>query len=162
MPPYNNLHAQLIDRTTGKSVSSGVVITYETAADAAGSINSSSWKKTNFWDWVMALFGVQLQKDVGLAGNPVQSATPAAMSYDAANGYWKAEGIPAVPFDDSGKVNYYPMVKVVATDASGRVLASTRTVLPVSDEMTCVRCHASNPRDPAAQPTAGWVNDPDP
>lgn len=161
LPPYNNLHAQVIDRTTGKAVRSGVVLTYEAVADSAGSVNSTSWQKTNFWDWVSSIFGVQLLKDVGLAGNPVQGSTASGMSFDAANGYWKADGIPAVPYDDSGKANYYPMVKVVAKDASGTILATTKTVLPVSDEMTCAKCHASNTGDPAAQPSAGWVRDPD-
>ena len=32
-------------------------------------------------------------------------------------------------------------------------------VLPVSDEMDCSKCHASN-TVAAAQPAAGWVNDP--
>ena len=162
LPPYNNLHAQLIDRTTGTPVTSGVVLTYEAAADTAGSINTSSSRKTNFWDWVSLLFGVQPAKDIGLAGNPVQSKTPAVMTYDAAQGYWKAEGIPAVPYDDAGNTNYYPIVKLVAKDASGNILAVTKTVLPVSDEMTCVRCHASDTGDPAALPAAGWVHDPSP
>ncbi len=162
LPPYNNLHAQLIDRSTGKAVTSGVVLTYEAAADTAGSINTSSWRKTNFWDFVFSLFGASPAKDVGLTGNPVQSGTPAAMSFDAANGYWKAEGMPAVPYDDAGNANYYPMVKVTAKDASGTVLATTRNVLPVSDEMSCVHCHASDTGDPAAQPAAGWVHDPNP
>jgi hypothetical protein len=39
LPPYNNLHAQLIDRTSGRAVTSGVTITYEAAADSTGSIN---------------------------------------------------------------------------------------------------------------------------
>jgi hypothetical protein len=162
LPPYNNLHAQLIYRPEGRAVTSGVRITYEATADTAGSINSSSWQKTNFWDWALSIFGASLPKDVGLTGNPVPRAIPAAMIFDAAAGYWKAEGIPVVPYDDTGKANYYPMVKVVATDTSGRVLASTKAVLPISDEMTCVQCHASDTGDPAAQPEAGWVSDPNP
>jgi hypothetical protein len=41
----------------------------------------------------------------------------------------------------SYRKNYYPMAKVVAKDANGTILASTQTVLPVSDEMTCIGCH---------------------
>lgn len=52
------------------------------------------------------------------------------------------------------------MVEVVAKDLSGNVLASTQTVLPVSDEMTCKACHSSFSGD-AAKPTDGWVDDPD-
>ena len=165
LPPYNNLRAQLVNDASGApvtTVTTGVTITYEAVGDPSGSINTTSWQKTSFWDWVPTIFGVNPANDVGLAGNPVQSLTPAQMTFDIANGYWKADGIPAVSYDNAGKTNYYPMVKVVARDAAGNVLAVTRTVLPVSDEMTCRQCHTSNTGDPAAQPIAGWVNDPNP
>jgi hypothetical protein len=110
----------------------------------------------------MALFGVNPGVNIGLAGNPAQSLTPAALTYHAVAGFWKAEGIPIVPHDDAGIQNTYPMVKVVARAVDGTVLATTYIVLPVSEEMTCVRCHSSGTGDPAAQPVAGWVNDPVP
>jgi hypothetical protein len=91
--------------------------------------------------------------------NPTASLTPASMQYNTAHGWWEAEGIPITPYDDKGNKNYYPMVKVVAKDNSGTVLASTKVVLPVSDEMTCKACHASSSNYLAAKPTAGWVND---
>lgn len=162
LPPYNNLHAQLVDRTTGKLVSAGVSLTYEADEDARGSINTSSSTKTNFWDWAFPLFGIHIEKDIGLAGNPVQSRTPAPLTFDAEKGYWKAEGIPVAPYDDAKKMNYYPMVKVVAKDVRGTILATTRTVLPISDEMTCKGCHASNIQNPSARPLTGWVNDANP
>ncbi|HMK55225.1 MAG TPA: hypothetical protein VK448_01150 [Dissulfurispiraceae bacterium] len=161
LPPYNNLHAQLSDRFTGKLITSNVTITYEATKDTTGSINSTSIGKTNFWDWVKSLFGVSPSPDMGLAGNPVQNMIPAKMSYDSVNGYWKAEGIPATPYNDSGNANYYPMVKVVAKDRYGNIIATTKTVLPVSDEITCVHCHASGTGDPMAQPSPDWVYDPD-
>ena len=49
LPPYNNLNAQLVNASTGKAVTSGVTLTYESVADASGSINTSSAGKTNFW-----------------------------------------------------------------------------------------------------------------
>jgi hypothetical protein len=162
LPPYNNLHAQLVDRTTGKLLSTDVTLTFEADEDTRGSMNTSSSTKTNFWDWAFSLFGVNLQKDTGLTGNPVQNRTPAPLIYDAVNGYWKAEGIPVTPYDDDKKVNYYPMVKVVAKDIRGTILATTRTVLPVSDEMTCKSCHSSNSGASIARPSAGWVNDANP
>ena len=66
------------------------------------------------------------------------------------------------PYDDRGLKNFYPMVKVLAKDASGNVLATARTVLPVSDEMNCKACHASSSVSSAAKPAAGWLNDSDP
>ena len=162
LPPYNNLHAQLIDRLTGKPVTSGVTLTYQATTDTRGSINTTSKGKTNFWEWVYSLFGVQLKENMGLAGNPVQGLKPAPMKYDQVAGFWKADGIPTIPYDDKGNSNYYSMVKIVAKDRRGAVLATTRTVLPVSDEMACSHCHTSGTGDPAAQPTPDWVYDTNP
>jgi hypothetical protein len=161
LPPYNNLNAQVLrrDLTGNKLVSSGISLSYEAVADANGSINTASATKTNFWAWVQKLFGATPASDVGLTGNPTPSATPAALSYNTTQRWWEATGIPITPYDDSGAKNYYPMVKVVARDASGSVLASTRVVLPVSDEMSCKTCHASDSSSSAARPAAGWVND---
>ena len=176
LPPYNNLHAQLVNKSTGKQVTSGVTLTYEAIADdtvpstdpAYNSINTISSNKTNFWTYVQALYGANPKPDVGLnlsglPGNGTPSLTPKPMSFAPANGWFVAEGIPITPVDDQGKKNFYPMVKVVAKDTSGNVLAIAKTVLPVSDEMTCVSCHASttstNAAANAARPAAGWVND---
>ncbi|NTV95121.1 MAG: hypothetical protein HGA75_06840 [Thiobacillus sp.] len=168
LPPYNNLHAHLINRTTNdnKQVISGVTLTYEAVADSTGSINTSSSGKTNFWTWVTALFGASPAPNYGLnltpggPSNPTPSMTPAAMAYSGTHGWWEAEGIPITPYDDAGVKNYYPMVKVVAKQGS-TVLATTKVVLPVSDEMSCKSCHATGSGN-AAKPTAGWVNDSDP
>ncbi len=178
LPPYNTLHAQLKDKN-GKLVTNNVLLTYEAVADSTGSINTSSATKTNFWDWVGELVGLNPAPNVGLnldglasgspmPGNKTPSLTPAAMTYNAAYGWFEAEGIPVTPFDDKGNKNFYPTVKVVAKDAlSGKVLASATTVLPVSDEMTCNGCHAStdantNAAQIAAKPNAGWVFDNNP
>ena len=166
LPPFNNLHAQLVNKSNGSTVTSGVSLTYESVADTRGSINTISSTKTNFWQYVQALFGVRPADDVGLAGNPTASRNPAAMKYNAIQGWFEAEGIPITPVDDTHRKNFYPMVKVVAKDSAGRVLASTNTVLPVSDEMTCKGCHTStnngNAAQLAAKPTAGWVFHADP
>lgn len=162
LPPYNNLHAQLVNASTGKRVTSGVTVTYEALADAQGSINTISSTKTNFWQYVTAMFGVSPAPDVGLAGNPTPSKTAAPMRYNATLGWFEAEGIPITPYDDARNKNFYPMVKVVARDLTGRQLAASSTVLPVSDEMTCIACHASRTTGNAAQlaakpPKSGWA-----
>jgi hypothetical protein len=162
LPPYNNLHAQVIDKKTGALISSDIRLTYQATKDKKGSINTTSYKKSNFWVWAPRIFGASPENDMGLTGNSVQSRKPAAMAYDSISGLWKAEGIPTVPYDDKGKQNCYPMTLVAAKNLKGRTLATTRTVIPVSDEMTCVACHASDTGDPAAQPSGGWVHDPIP
>ena len=158
LPPYNNLHAQLVDRATGRMVTSGVTLTYEATTDTRGSINTTSAGKTNFWTYVQALFGVSPAVNMGLAGNTAPGATPALLAYDNAAGYWKADGIPLTSTDDAGNPNFYPMVMVAAKDAQGTTLAFTKTVLPVSNEMTCKGCHTSG-GGADALPAGGWVFD---
>ncbi|MBU1643308.1 hypothetical protein KKE54_08095 [bacterium] len=163
LPPYNNLKAQLIlkDGTKDKHVTSGVVLTYESAPSLTGALNTTSVTKTNFWDYVEALFGTTLENDRGLLGNMTPSTTPELLAYNALNSWWEADGIPILNYDDNGDKNYYPMVKVVAKDTQGTVLASTQVVLPVSDEMDCAKCHASGSNSDAL-PNGGWVNNTDP
>src|SRR5664279_4823994 len=53
------------------------------------------------------------------------------------------------------------MVKLVARDLQGNVLATASIVMAVSDELSCRLCHASG-TDPAAKPRSGWEYNPDP
>lgn len=162
LPPYNTIHAQLLVRSEPPViVSSGVTVTYEAVADAAGSINTSSAAKTNLWAYIQALFLKPVAPDVGLTGNKAQSLSPQPMTFNAGLGAWEALGVPTIPYDDSGKSNAYPMAKIVARDPSGKVLATATVVLAVSDEMTCSTCHASG-NSVAAQPASGWENNADP
>ena len=160
LPPYNNLHAQLV--LNGKRVSSGVSLSFVAQADASGSINTTSVGKTNFWSHAASLFGVSLPADTGLTGVRTASRTPQALSYDAQNQWFAAEGIPITPIDDAGRTNTYPLVKVSAHDSAGRELATATVVLPVSNEMNCTACHASTSSSNDARPQAGWVSDADP
>ncbi len=161
LPPYNNLHAQLVNDSTNTLVTSGVTLTFEAMADATGSINTYSIGKTNFWTYANNLYSVNLSPGMGLAGYQTASHTPQTMKLDAASGQFIAEAIPITPYDDAMNKNTYPMVKVVARDSAGNQLALARVVLPVSDEMSCAACHASGSGD-AAKPSAGWVYDSDP
>ncbi len=169
LPPYNTLNAQLIrkDGTSNKHVRSGVTITYAAAPSLSGKYNTTSLRdannnqKTNFWDYVGALFNASPAPNTGLTGNHVPEATPHPLAYNGAHDWWEATGIPMTPYNDDGSKNYYPMVQVVAKDASGAVLASTKVVLPVSDEMDCRACHGSTSGYSAAKPSAGWENDAD-
>lgn len=161
LPPYNTLHAQVIQRGDPPTIVTGVKLTYQAIPDTTGSTNTSSAGKTNFWSYVRTLFLANVSPNIGLTGNPVQSNTPHPMTYNSALGAWEATAIPTLPYDDAGKWNPYPMVKVVATDSKGNVLASSTAVLAVSDEMTCSTCHASG-SNTAAEPAAGWENNSDP
>lgn len=170
LPPYNNLHAQLID-PYGKLVKTptNIRLTYEAVADPTGSINRSSAGKTNFWQYAQKLFGltVPLAPEMGLAGNamPGTSNTPKPMTWQATSAQFVAEGIPITPYPDNPKVkgekNYYPLMRLTARDSTNRVLATADVVLPVSDEMACANCHASGSKYSTAMPRQ-WVFDPDP
>jgi len=162
LPPYNNLHAHVINASTGKQVTTGVNLTYEAMADPSGSRNTTSATKTNFWSYVQSLYGGSPKPNYGLnlydpaTSNPTPSTKPAPMKFNSTRGWYEAEGLPITPYDDAGNKNFYPMVKVVARDTSGKQLAATQTVLPVSDEMTCKVCHATNAVDAARPPIRGW------
>ncbi len=54
-----------------------------------------------------------------------------------------AEGIPTGYIDDQGRTNAYPLMRVEAKDASGKVLASVDAVTPVASEADCAICHAT-------------------
>jgi hypothetical protein len=162
LPPYNTIHAQVLRKGEPPvAVTSGITVSYVAMADLSNSINTTSAGKTNFWSYVRTLFLSNPPVDIGLTGNKTQSLTPHLLKYNAPLGYWVADAIPTVPYDDKGVRNPYPMAKIVVKDTAGTVLATTTVVLAVSDEMRCSTCHASN-SNPAAKPKTGWVNNADP
>lgn len=65
--------------------------------------------------------------------------------------WFSAEGIPMAAFDDLGRANEYPLLRVQARAvagntlgvAPGTVLASLDSVAPVSGEVQCMNCHSS-------------------
>jgi hypothetical protein len=63
--------------------------------------------------------------------------------------WFEAAGIPMSPFDDAGRQNPFPLVRVEAS-MGGAVMATVDAVLPVSSETSCSNCHSS----PADMPQA--------
>ena len=163
LPPYNTIHAHVIKRghEPEKLSDASVKVYYMAQADNDGTINTTSIGKTNFWDYVEKLFNVNLQPDIGLKGFPMASLTPHEMDYTPMYKMFQAEGIPITPYDDDGTKDEYPLVKVIAKDLNGNVLAETTTVVPVSDEMSCISCHGSNSGNTKALPEQP-ENDPNP
>ncbi len=162
LPPYNTVNAQLIN-AQGKLVlaPTGLTLTYEAIADLDGSINRTSSGKTNFWDYLQAAYGAVLPMDAGLAGNamPGIANTPQPLTWNGGFNWFEGVGIPITPIDDAGHPNAYPLMRLVAKNSAGTVLAKTDVVLPVSGEMDCRACHGSG-AGPEAKPAGGWVNDP--
>ena len=103
LPPYNTIQAQVVN-PEGKLVksSSGISLTYKAVADPSGSINTTSARKTDFWTYVSALFGVSPPVDAGLGDSDMPGASnpPQPMIFDAALNWFKAEGLPITPSDD--------------------------------------------------------------
>ncbi|MEO8661785.1 MAG: Ig-like domain-containing protein [Bryobacteraceae bacterium] len=159
LPPFNILHVQVID-ASGHLVKNGTTYTvnFQGTKDPTGSINTTSAKKTNFWQYVLPIFGVSLPVDSGLAGMkmPGSANTGQPLVFNAVANEFEGTGIPIIPIDNAGKTNTYPLVRVNALSGS-TVVAGTVAVLPVSTEMTCIKCHASN-SVVAAMPPGGWVN----
>jgi hypothetical protein len=64
---------------------------------------------------------------------------------DASRDHFIAEGIPITEFSDvpAGVPNYFQMARLIAKNLSGRILAQTDVVAPVSSEMRCDVCHNS-------------------
>jgi len=132
LPPYNNLFAQVIKRgDPPQVVTSGITVEYSFPK------NTYSVGKTNFWDYAEKLFGVALAPNVGLAGKGMSG------QMDAKGNHFVAEGVPVTEFSDANPnpPDYYQMAKMVAKDTSGKVLAITDVVAPISSEMRCDVCH---------------------
>jgi hypothetical protein len=165
LPPFNNLHVQLI-AATGKLVKSpaGITVTYQGIRDATGSATTVSAAHTNFWQYVLPLYGGSPPPNVGLTGQAMpggKNIPQALATFDTTYYFFGATGIPIVPIDNSGKTNTYPMMGITAKDSLGTTLDTTVADLPVSSEMSCIGCHASGSQA-AAKPPSGWVNNPDP
>lgn len=141
LPPYNNMHAQLILKSpTGdpQVVTSGYTIEYSIPG------NTYSVGKTNFWDYAQQLFNLPtpLPLNVGLTGNGLTG------SLLPSGNFFVATGIPITPYTDANLVteNPYQLIHLVAKAVgSSTILATTDVVIPVSNEISCVSsgCHSS-------------------
>ncbi len=172
LPPYNTIQGQIIQIINGNTANlltttNGFSLTYEAVADPDGSFNSTHAGKGNFYDYCPSIFGATLPMDVGLPvpgpnsySMPGTSNIPQRMGWESAMNWFIAYGIPIAPYDDDGKPNQYPMMKLVLKKGSS-IVASNNIVLPVSDEMDCKLCHLSGSGN-AAKPAAGWVFNPSP
>lgn len=132
LPPFNTLHAQVIRRG-----SSPKILTERLRVNYSIPGNTTSYLKTNFWDYDFDLFGVDLPLDVGLTGNGLAGQ----MLPRKEEGDWVVTGIPATPIDDHGALNAYQLAKITV-DRSGTQIARTNTVVPVSWEISCNLCHS--------------------
>ena len=166
LPPYNTIHAHLMDAAGNLVIApAGYTVTYQAITDPlTNTLNTSSIAKTNFWQYAAALGFGSPAPDTGVKGYamPGKANTPQSMTFSTTDNTWLAVAIPITPYADSATapfpVNYYPMMRLTAKNTSGAVLATTDIVLPISDEMACATCHSSTSGYVAAEPAAGWAN----
>jgi hypothetical protein len=139
LPPYNNIHAQVI--RVGDAVTLPLVVTSYMQVTYEIPGNTYSVGKTNFWDYEDQIFGVNLAPNIGLTG--------AGLTGDMAaqENYFIVTGVPITPYTDADLVHEDPfqlgMLKLY--DQSSQLLATAQPVVPVSNEINCVGsgCHAS-------------------
>ncbi len=134
LPPFNTLHAQIIDRSeeNPRIVTSDVQVHYSVPG------NTHSADKTNFWKYAGDLFGMDLPPEVGLTGNGL-----AGQMSPTGNRDWNVTGIPITPLDDAQNLNPYQLALITAT-VNGVEVGRTQAVVPVSQELTCSLCHSGN------------------
>jgi cytochrome bd-type quinol oxidase subunit 1 len=135
--PGSEIYAMLIRR--GKSperVTEHIKISYQVEQ---GFENPS--KHSVFWQYAASLTGKNILPDTGISGKK----TAGQMDFNAELEVYTAKGLPIFPYKDDGSFLPYPLVTVEARDSeSGELLASTRTVVPVSTEFGCKNCHGAN------------------
>ena len=160
LPPFNTLHAQVVRRGAAPQLQDDtqVNVYYKALRDPSGSINTTSGtirgvKKTNFWDHVSQLFGLNLQVNQGInvpppdgpcswMPGPLNKRQAFAQGYNAGMNWFTAAGIPITQMDDNLKLNAYPLMKVKVTKGT-KAIGGLPTVVPISKEMNCSDCHVT-------------------
>lgn len=129
LPPFNNLHAQVLRRGPEPDIiDADVTVRYSFPT------NTHSADKSNFWQYPQPLLG-NPAPDIGLTGKGLSGTMSPTTDRD-----WVATGIPIIPIDDSGRENSFPLA-VITVELNNQVVAQTRAVVPTSTEMSCNLCH---------------------
>jgi hypothetical protein len=170
LPPHNVVNAQVVRPGQNNIVellnSEQIELRYSPVADKQGSTNSSSVRKTDFWQHANALFGINLPNGQGLKGLYMPADNPTApgeqlFGYDAQADWFSAAGIPITPTDDAGQNNTYPLLRVSAYDKkTNQLLGATDVVVPVSKETDCQTCHLTG-KVGAQRNDVTWATDSD-
>lgn len=142
LPPYNTVWAQVVKRgNPPQVVTSGVTVEYRIINNT---FSASKGNYGQFWDNVLALFGVSLARDTGLNLEDPDIHNGLAGSMVPKGDHFQVNGIPVTPVDDNGIRNPYQVAEITVKDANGAVLAMTRATVPTSDEINCAKCHLPN------------------
>ncbi len=131
LPPGNNLHVQLIKRGNNPDVVTDAEFTVRYSFPN----NTHSSDKSNFWAHPQPLLGPAPLPDLGLTGHGLVGTLAATPDRD-----WLVTGIPLTSIDDTGRENPYPLA-VITVERNNQVVAQTRVVVPVSNDINCNLCH---------------------
>jgi hypothetical protein len=91
-----------------------------------------------FWKFAGILLGKDLKPDLGLTGKGMKGTMDLREEIYAFVASW----IPVVPYGNGRPYNPYPLFTIEARDkGTGRLIAKTSCVTPVSTELGCRTCH---------------------
>jgi hypothetical protein len=137
LPPFNTLHAQVIERGGGL-VKSGITVSYRFPNKTDSTLHTNYWSELPKYD--LAGYGWDVTPNHGVLGTPLAGE----MTLEPSGLEYVARGIPITPYDDDGTWDPYGTAEITVTDsASGAVLATATVVAPVSTELQCANCHGA-------------------
>nr|MDA8087195.1 hypothetical protein [Nitrospiraceae bacterium] len=142
LPPFNTLHAQVIQRGgEGADVlTSGITVSYVFPKKTDTALH------TNFWQYAPQ-YGFNVPVNTGITGTKLAGN----MTVDSNKLGFVATGIPLSPYDDDGTWDPYGTATITVKDSSGNVLQTANVVAPVSTELMCSNCHGANPMEDILQ-----------
>jgi hypothetical protein len=132
LPPFNSLWAQVILRGDPPQIVTQDISVFYSFPD-----NTYSVGKSDFWEYDVQLFGVDLPANVGLTGNGLSGLM------DRHDDHFVAEGIPLTEYNDGDHTTRVPyqLAEVIVRDNTGTELTRNQVVAPISTEMHCEYCH---------------------
>ncbi len=148
LPPYNTVWVQVVKRgTPPEIVTAGLTVEYALVHNTSSS-NKRSYGQ--FWANAGPLFGAAgLAPDKGLNLEDPAIHNGLSGTMLVKGNHFQANGIPAVPVFDSGVWSPFQQIAVTVRDAGGNVVATTRAMVPTSDEINCAKCHGNGTVDSA-------------
>jgi hypothetical protein len=128
LPPFNNLWVQVVKRGDPPQI-----VTLNIKVEYSFPANTYSVGKSNFWQYDLPLFGVDLPANVELKE---RSCGEMDLS-----GIASSPGIPDEFETHILSAEPYQLAQIIVKDLADTVLASNYIVSPVSTEMHCDSCH---------------------
>ena len=153
LPPYSTIRAQVILRgDPPEIVTTGITLEYSIVGNTYSYGKSTPPTEEDplriyagFWDNSLDLFGVALAPDTGLNFVDPDVHNGLSGTMVLRDDHFEAVGVPVVPIDDGGTWEPYQVAEIVVRDSATMAeLARTRATVPVSDEISCNKCHGKS------------------